>query len=412
MDLEIDVCWQKGDSAMSVAYEDIYQLVDGTLDRGLPYVSSYLEKIIGRQIIVTDCSGFIHYPYSSLSIKHIGDSIVTLPSLTKNDYLYSETENCLYYRILCSGSSAYIIVRNLPASQVPLALTTLKQAKLAVKCYFSQINRTKKDTGTFEREMYEYLFGQSTANVADILTLGNYQLASDCGYYVEVMAVCDVKSSEQWTAIISYSREFLKRVAPEAFMISGPRLAVYIFPAGQKAVGLEPYKTALGKNYQVVASFGRGQPHPLYDLHRSCDEARIALHYPHVMGIKSESQYFSDLGIFTPLFSQELESVKMFCRNTLEPLLDYDTKNESSLLPTLTELVNSNFNLKETAKNLFIHVNTLYYRIKKIEQLLRVDLSLMNTRVNLFTVFKSWALLHLSGLWDWSPGLRHASLKK
>lgn len=311
--MEIDVCWQKGDGAMSVAYEDIYPLVDSSP---------------------------------------------------------------------------------------------------AVKCYFSRMNQTKKDTIIFEREMYEYLFGQSTANEADILTFSNYRLASDCVYYVSVMVVREVKSSDQWTSIVSYSREFLKRVAPEAFMVSGPRLMAYIFPAGPKVVGIESLKTALEKNYQVAASFGQGQPHPLNDLRRSCDEARIALHYPHVMGTKAEVQYFSDLGIFTPLFSQELEIVKIFCRNTLEPLLDYDTKNDSSLLTTLTELVNSNFNLKETAKNLFIHVNTLYYRIKGIEQLLRVDLSLISTRVNLFTVLKSWDLLYMSGLWDWSPGLRQASLKK
>ncbi len=403
-EIEIDV-WQKGVGVMSLAKQDIYQLVDGTLDRGLSYVGAHLEEIIGRQIIVTDCSGFIHYPDISLSIKYIDDSFVTLPTLTKNDFLYSETEKCLYYRIIYSDSSAYIIVKDLPAPQVPMTLKTLKQAKLAVKCYFSPMNQTKIDTGIFEREMYEYLFGQSTANVADILTLGNYRLASDSLYYVDVMAVHDVKNSEQWTAIVSYSREYLKRVAPEGFMVSGPRLLVYIYPAGPKAVGIEPYKTALENNYQVTVSLGRGQSHSLYDLRRSCDEARIALHYPHVMGTKSEFQYFSDLGFFTPLFSQELESVKMFCRNTLEPLFGYDTRNESSLLPTLTELVNSNFNLKETAKNLFIHVNTLYYRIERIEQLLRVDLALMSTRVNLFTVLKSWALLHMSGLWDWSPGL-------
>ncbi|NMA14390.1 MAG: hypothetical protein GX930_04025 [Clostridia bacterium] len=366
----------------------------------MAYVGSYLEKIIGRQVIITDCSGFIHYPYISYNIKHIDDSFVTLPNLSKNDYLYSETEKCLYYRIICSDSSACIIVRNLPASRVPLALTTLKQAKLAVKCYFSQINQTKKNAAIFEREMYEYLFGQSTANIADILALGNYQLSLDYVYYVDVMALRDVKNSKQWAAIMSYSREFLKRVAPEAFMISGPRFAVYMFPAKLKAMGIETFKTTLEKIYHVSASFGRSQPHPLYNLRRSCNEARIALHYPHVMGIEAEIQYFSDLGIFTPLFSQELEIVKMFCRNTLEPLFDHDTKNESSLLPTLSELVNSNFNLKETAKNLFIHVNTLYYRIKKIEQLLNVDLSLMSTRVNLSTALKSWSLLHMSGLWD------------
>ncbi len=386
--------------------EEVYQLVDGTLDRGLHDVGSYLENIIGRQIIVTDCNGFIYYPYISLRTKHIDDSFVALPNLTKNNYLYSEVERCLYYRIICNDSSVHIIVRNLPSSRVPSTLTTLNQAKLAVKCCFFKMDQAKEDTAVFEREMYGYLFGQNTANVADILTLSNYRLASDCFYYVDVMEVSDVKNSEQWTAIMSYSREFLKRVAPEAFVVSGPRRAVYIFPADSKTVEIMPYKTALGSNYHVAASFGRGQPYPLYNLRRSCDEARIALHYPHVMGIKTENQCFSDLGIFTPLFSQELETVKMFCRNTMEPLFDYDTKNKNSLLPTLMELVNSNFNLKETAKKLFIHINTLYYRIEKIEQLLQTDLSLMSTRTNLFTALKSWDLLHMSGLWDWPLELR------
>jgi hypothetical protein len=261
--------------------------------------------------------------------------------------------------------------------------------------------------------MYEYLFGQSTANVTDILSLGNYQLTSDYVYYADVMEVREIKNSKQWSEIVSYSREFLKRIAPEAFMVSCPQLGigVNIFPNGSKAVGIEPFKTALEKNYDVVTYFGRGKPHPLYDLRKSCDEARIALHFPSVMGTKVEIQSFSDLGAFTPFFSQDLEVVKTFCQNTLEPLCDYDMKNEGSLLPTLTELVNSNFNLKETAKNLFIHVNTLYYRIKKIEQLLSVDLSLMSTRFNLYTAVKSWALLYVSGLWDWSPESRQDLLK-
>ena len=288
---------------MSVVKEDIYRLVEGTLDSGLQYVGSHLEKIICRQIIIIDCRGFIHYPY--ISPKNIDDSFITLPDFTKNDYHYSKTEKCLYYRIICSNSSAYIIVKDLPATQVPLILSTLQQSKLAVKCYFSQMNQPKKDNVIFEREMYEYLFGQSTTNVTDILTLANYQPALDCAYYVEVMEIRDAKNSKQMTTIMSYSREFLKRVAPEAFMVGWPQrgITVFIFPDRQKTVGIETFKTTLEKNYQVGASFGRGKPHQLYNLRRSCDEARIALHYPHVMGTKAEIQSFSDLGTFTPLFS-------------------------------------------------------------------------------------------------------------
>ncbi len=391
---------------MLIANEDIYQLVDGTLDRGLPYVGSHLEKMAGRQIIIADYNGFIHYPHTSFGIKHVDDSFVTLPDLGQNDCLYSETEKCLYYQIPCSDSSAYILVRDLSATQVPPILAMLRQSKLAVKCYFSKVNQTKKDKVLFEQEMYEYLFGQSTAEVTDILALGNYPLAADCAYYVDVMAAPNVKNHEQWAAIMSYSREFLKRVTPGAFVVSGPRIAAYISPVGPKTVGIESFQAALKENYQIAASFGQGRPHSLYNLRRSCDEARIALHYPQVMGTKTEIQYFSDLGIFTPLFSLEPETVKIFCLNTLEPLSDYDAKNEGSLLSTLTELVNADFNLKETAAHLFIHVNTLYYRIEKIEQLLGMNLSRMNTRVNLFTVLKYCELLHSSGLWDWPPKLQ------
>lgn len=273
----------------------------------------------------------------------------------------------------------------------------------------SNVNQTTKDMVIFfEWQMYEYLFGQSEANLDDILKLANDRLPSDCVYYVvDVMAVRDVKSKEQWTAILSYSREHLKRVAPDAIMVSGPQLgiAAYILPARPKAARIEPYKTALEKKFQVTASFGRSHPHPLNNLRKGCDEARIALHYPMVMETKAEIQCFSDLKYFTFLFSQELESVKKFCWNTLAPLFDYDEKNKGSLLLTLAVLVKSNFNLKDTAKSLFIHINTLYYRINKIEQLLCINLSLINARFNLFTALKAWDLLHISGLWDWSLGL-------
>lgn len=387
---------------MSIAKEDIGKLYDEMLYRELSNISIHLEKIIGRQIIVTDGTGYIQYPYFSNSIKHVDDSFINLPLFTKKDYLYSEAEKCLYYHTTCKHTSVYIIVMDLSADRVLQTLTTIK----TFKSYFSQINQTNNDRVIFfEWQMYEYLFGQSKASLDDILKLDNYRLPSDC-YYVDVMAVRDVKSKEQWTAILSYSREYLKQVATDAIMISGPQLgiAAYIFPDRPKAAAIEPYKTALEKKFQITTSFGRSQTHPLNNLRKGCDEARIALHYPMVMETKAEIQYFSDLEYFTFLFSQELDIVKNFCWNMLEPLLDYD-KKDCSLILTLAALVKYNYNLKDTAKSLFIHINTLYYRINKIEQLLCINMSLINARLNLFTALKAWDLLHISGLWDWSLGL-------
>ncbi|WP_198142797.1 helix-turn-helix domain-containing protein [Syntrophomonas zehnderi] len=48
--------------------------------------------------------------------------------------------------------------------------------------------------------------------------------------------------------------------------------------------------------------------------------------------------------------------------------------------------------------SLFIHINTLYYRINKIEHLLELDLSRMDTRVNLYTAIKIWDMLKCNRL--------------
>ncbi|HPT69952.1 MAG TPA: helix-turn-helix domain-containing protein, partial [Syntrophomonas sp.] len=52
-------------------------------------------------------------------------------------------------------------------------------------------------------------------------------------------------------------------------------------------------------------------------------------------------------------------------------------------------------NNKATADQLYIHVNTLYYRINKIEQILNIDLAKMNARVELYTAIKVWDTLQV-----------------
>jgi DNA-binding PucR family transcriptional regulator len=67
-------------------------------------------------------------------------------------------------------------------------------------------------------------------------------------------------------------------------------------------------------------------------------------------------------------------------------------------MPTLRMLLDNNFNTRATADNMFVHVNTVHYRIGKIEQLLDIDLSAMSTRVELYTAVKVWDTLEVNGL--------------
>ena len=60
---------------------------------------------------------------------------------------------------------------------------------------------------------------------------------------------------------------------------------------------------------------------------------------------------------------------KEYTNGILSQLLEYDKKNEGHLLETLETLIAHMGVRNTTAESLFLHRNTLAYRIKKIESL-------------------------------------------
>lgn len=62
------------------------------------------------------------------------------------------------------------------------------------------------------------------------------------------------------------------------------------------------------------------------------------------------------------------------CHPALQRLAAYDQKNGTDLLPTLSTYTMTGFNKTSTAKELYIHRNTVNYRIQQIEQLCGIDL--------------------------------------
>ena len=55
-------------------------------------------------------------------------------------------------------------------------------------------------------------------------------------------------------------------------------------------------------------------------------------------------------------------------------LIQYDKENESDLVKTLFYYLSSNGSLKETAKQLYIHRNSVKYRIDRIKEIADITL--------------------------------------
>nr|WP_281381870.1 PucR family transcriptional regulator [Conyzicola lurida] len=88
---------------------------------------------------------------------------------------------------------------------------------------------------------------------------------------------------------------------------------------------------------------------------------------------------------YDALFDLLPERVKTaFGRGLLAPLLDYDVRHGSDLVQTLRVFLDASGAWQQAATELHVHVNTLRYRIGRIEALTQRDLSTMRDRVDFF----------------------------
>ncbi|MGB4503571.1 MAG: helix-turn-helix domain-containing protein [Syntrophaceticus sp.] len=389
---------------VTVVPRDTYRLVDGVLDEGLPFVASYLENKISRSIIITDNNGKIHYP-NTRSVFQIEDAFVQISiPIVKKEYYYQEQNCSLYYRIEYKGSYAFVVVNDIPQELLCQAISILRGARLAVKCYFTKINKNKKE---FEKKLVEYLFLKSTDSINDVIRLSERELEPGRHYLVLLMEV-ERNREIDWQLLCSYACEYFKRKSIDVISVYWKNYLLVIVPALKtdilekdlESLNLEDvkkFKEVIENKFSIITSLGIGQTYPLEKLYQSFEEARVALTLPRLMKKKEFIQYFSELGIYSFVFSQSLKKIKNYCLKTLGPLIEQDNDTDCSLLPTIRTLLDSGFSMKSTADSLHIHVNTLYYRINKIEQLLDLDLSKMSAQVELYTAIKVWDTLKING---------------
>lgn len=103
----------------------------------------------------------------------------------------------------------------------------------------------------------------------------------------------------------------------------------------------------------------------------------------------SEKQplFFGDLSVYRLLFLLEgHEELENFCREVLGPLMDY--AGGGDLLETLEAFCDRLGNLSQTAEKLFIHRNSLLYRMERISQLAGIDMNNPDTRLAVHLALK------------------------
>ncbi len=84
----------------------------------------------------------------------------------------------------------------------------------------------------------------------------------------------------------------------------------------------------------------------------------------------------SSMGIYKFMFrGNDQREILDYCNNKLNKLEEYDHANGTFLQETLLTYYMNGFNSAKTAEALYIHRNSLIYRLKKIEELLDMEIS-------------------------------------
>jgi DNA-binding PucR family transcriptional regulator len=80
--------------------------------------------------------------------------------------------------------------------------------------------------------------------------------------------------------------------------------------------------------------------------------------------------------------------LRSFRERLLGPLAAYDEQHRAELLATLREFLDCSGSWNACAARMYVHVNTVRYRIRRIEELTGRDLSSLDDRVDFFLALR------------------------
>lgn len=127
------------------------------------------------------------------------------------------------------------------------------------------------------------------------------------------------------------------------------------------------------------------------DLPISLREAQMALRLGRKIQSRKVVMRYDQLGLFRLLESVPGPALKSFFQETVEPLLAYDAQHGTELLKTLETYFLCHESIDRTSRKLHIHPNTLKYRMRKVEDLTRLNTHRAEDKFNLYAGLKVMA---------------------
>ncbi|HFK1785737.1 PucR family transcriptional regulator [Bacillus cereus] len=148
--------------------------------------------------------------------------------------------------------------------------------------------------------------------------------------------------------------------------------------------------------FQKSISFGiANSSEQLLHISHSFKEATDAFYYGEISGSKEFIEIYQAKEISAILRMIPQEQLKKFYESTLHSLANENEKDHAVLLHTLSVYLEAHCAISETAKRLFLHRNTVIYRLEKCEEILGRNIKDPNETLQLRIAFRIKPLIHV-----------------
>lgn len=225
------------------------------------------------------------------------------------------------------------------------------------------------------------------------LRLGLFPADSPRVTYRALVLVADVASPDTLgPEVIAQRRRLLENLAelcssraPESLSTVRDDELVVLVPDTSDArdVGRAALEqaAALRPAWRVTVGIG-GVCDTASAIARSYAQARRALETVQRFGVQGDLVAFDDLGVYRLLFHvTDPAELRGFVEQVLGALLEYDRRHAAELLRTLRTFIEQNGNIQATARELSLHVNSVTYRLQRVEAISRLDLEQSEDRL-------------------------------
>lgn len=251
-----------------------------------------------------------------------------------------------------------------PAQEELYVFPLMRKGYLADSVYTAVTIRVEVQKNTVAGERMEQLYSQLGSHLRC-----NYKRILCCAQEKQlVLVLCDYTGQERKHVLTYIFQHFCNELKKEE---------TAVFCVGNQAEELrqlhKSYETA--NQMAEVSALGRIPGEEVYGRHKMI--------------------VYKNAGIFRILFALKDEEVMQeYVRDTVQPLLEYDALHHTDLAGVLQCYLRHDGSLQDTANELIVHRNTVNYKINKASEILEMDLTRLENRLEVMLGFGICQILH------------------